>query len=218
MDKYFIIKYRKHPEQIFANCTKIGGNRTSNLLRRGWILVHCATTEVVSSGVGTACSLIAADISGLPGVIQEQLFSELVDGEVQRTLEPALINWSVELRAGGSRLHALWNRSAGDCLPDAVCQAALGVCDRDNTLRAAMHATLTHAARPFLARFTAWERLQAARLHYAPADDQLRAEWARLVDAAPQPGTPLHQVSTNICLRIYTIPLRNMHIIIASLW
>lgn len=60
----------------------------------------------------------------------------------------------------GSRLYALWNRSAGDCLPDALCQAAYGVSDRDNVLRAALGATLQHAPRAFLARWTAWERLQ----------------------------------------------------------
>ncbi|KOB65339.1 Ubiquitin thioesterase trabid [Operophtera brumata] len=96
----------------------------------------------------------------------------------------------------GSRLYALWNRSAGDCLPDAVCQAAYGVFDRDNTLRAALGATLQHAARGFLARWMAWERLQAQRLDYVPEESQLRAEWARLVAAAPEPGTPLHQVRT----------------------
>lgn len=50
------------------------------------------------------------------------------------------------LRAG-SRLFALWNRSRGDCLPDALSQAAYGVFDRNNTLRAALHDTLQHAQR-----------------------------------------------------------------------
>lgn len=46
----------------------------------------------------------------------------------------------------GSRLYALWNRSAGDCLLDSVLQATWGVFDRDNTLRKAMADSLHEAA------------------------------------------------------------------------
>ena len=42
----------------------------------------------------------------------------------------------------GSRLHALWNRSAGDCLLDSVMEATWGVFDRDKTLRRALADTL----------------------------------------------------------------------------
>ena len=39
------------------------------------------------------------------------------------TTTELVINWSVEVTAGlGTRLSALWNRSAGDCLLDAVLQ------------------------------------------------------------------------------------------------
>ena len=56
------------------------------------------------------------------------------------------INWSVEIRSRlGSRLYALWNRSAGDCLLDSVLQATWGVFDRDNTLRRAMAESLHEA-------------------------------------------------------------------------
>lgn len=93
--------------------------------------------------------------------------------------EPPLINWSHELTVtlgtssprprqrlvqlgaalrdgnsgcrvcAGSRLYALWNRSAGDCLPDAVCQAAYGVFDRGNALRQALADSLHHAHRRY---------------------------------------------------------------------
>lgn len=43
-------------------------------------------------------------------------------------------------------------------------------------------------------RWQAWERFQASLLAYAPEEAQLRAEWARLAQAATRPGTPLHQV------------------------
>ncbi|XP_041985157.1 ubiquitin thioesterase trabid-like [Aricia agestis] len=134
---------------------------------------------------------LPAEIEELPAAIQEQLFSELLDREAQAALEADPL-WP-EL-ADGSRLHALWNRSAGDCLPDAVCQAAYGVSDRANVLRAALADTLA-ACRPMYARWAAWERAQAARLHYSPEEAQLRAEWARLAAAAARPGaalSPLH--------------------------
>lgn len=140
---------------------------------------------------------LPAEIEELPAPIQEQLFSELLDRDAQQTLEadPPLINWSIELTMRlGSRLYALWNRSAGDCLPDAVCQAAYGVSDRHNTLRAALAESL-HAARGALyARWSACERAQAARLHYAPDESQLRGEWARLCASAARPGAALAQV------------------------
>lgn len=43
-------------------------------------------------------------------------------------------------------------------------------------------------------RWQAWERFQASLLSYAPEEAQLRAEWARLAQAATRPGTPLHQL------------------------
>jgi len=46
----------------------------------------------------------------------------------------------------GSRLYALWNRTAGDCLLDSVLQASWGVMDRDNTLRRALADSLGEAA------------------------------------------------------------------------
>ncbi|CAF4958170.1 unnamed protein product [Pieris macdunnoughi] len=140
---------------------------------------------------------LPAEIDELPAAIQEQLFAELLDKDAQQTLETdtPLINWSCELTVNlGSRLYALWNRSAGDCLPDALCQAAYGVFDRANVLRAALADTLHHAHRSFYARWQAWERLQASQLQYAPEESQLRAEWSRLLAAAARPGTALHQL------------------------
>lgn len=42
----------------------------------------------------------------------------------------------------GSRLYALWNRSAGDCLLDSAMQATWGVFDRENVLRRALAESL----------------------------------------------------------------------------
>ena len=101
----------------------------------------------------------------MPPGTQEQLYNELMDRDAQKELEEdveghsnfssreskdqslnSAINWSVEIRGRlGSRLYALWNRSAGDCLLDSVLQATWGVFDRDNTLRRAMAESLHEA-------------------------------------------------------------------------
>eukprot|EP00095_Tigriopus_kingsejongensis_P011587 maker-scaffold297_size217559-snap-gene-0.31 protein:Tk11587 transcript:maker-scaffold297_size217559-snap-gene-0.31-mRNA-1 annotation:"ubiquitin thioesterase trabid" len=88
------------------------------------------------------------EIDDLPPATQEQLYSELLDRDVQKELEEDnyIINWSVEVRTRlHSRLYALWNRSAGDCLLDSVLQATWGVLDRDNVLRKAMSDSLHQA-------------------------------------------------------------------------
>lgn len=88
------------------------------------------------------------EIEDLPPATQEQLYSELLDRDAQKELESEadIINWSEEVTVRlGSRLHALWNRSAGDCLLDSVLQATWGVFDRDNALRRAMSDSLHEA-------------------------------------------------------------------------
>ena len=88
------------------------------------------------------------EIEDLPPGTREQLFSELLDRDSQKELESEadIINWSEEVTMRlGSKLHALWNRSAGDCLLDSVLQATWGVFDRDNVLRRAMSDSLHEA-------------------------------------------------------------------------
>ncbi|CAH1641670.1 unnamed protein product [Spodoptera littoralis] len=180
------------PISFFVNVkSSVAAPDLASAIRR-----HIASTVRYKKGgfparyIGEFCTFyLPAEISELPAAIQDQLFSELLDREAQATLEgarPPLLNWR------GSRLYALWNRSAGDCLPDALCQAAWGVADRHNTLRAALADAL--AQRGLYARWAAWERAQAARLQYAPSEAQLRAEWARLAAAAARPGQALHQL------------------------
>ena len=69
--------------------------------------------------------------------------------------EEHVINWSVEMTdVLGSRLYALWNRTAGDCLLDSVLQASWGVMDRDNTLRRALADSLGEAAFTYVPGWT----------------------------------------------------------------
>lgn len=95
--------------------------------------------------------LFIYQVEDLPSSVQEQMLEELLDREAQQQLEgsdgePPALNWSLEITERlGSRLHALWNRSAGDCLLDSVMQATWGVFDRDNTLRRALADSLQQA-------------------------------------------------------------------------
>ena len=79
--------------------------------------------------------------------------------------------------------------------------------DRANTLRAALGDALGAGARPLYARWAAWERAQAARLHYAPDEPQLRNEWARLTAAAARPGAALHQLHVFALAHVLRRPL-----------
>jgi len=137
------------------------------------------------------------EIEDLPPAIQEQLYSELMDRDAQKELEEeaAIINWSEEVRVRlGSRLHALWNRSAGDCLLDSVLQATWGVFDRENTLRRAMADTLHEAGHLFYPRWRDWEMQQALELDYTLDEAQFAEDWSGLLTLASQPGSSLEQL------------------------
>jgi len=136
------------------------------------------------------------EVEDLPRAVQQQLLDELLDREAQAELETELvINWSAEVTQGlGSRLSALWNRSAGDCLLDAVLQASWGVFDRDNTLRRAIADSLQEAGHIFYPRWKEWEMRQAQELDFTLAESQWAEEWAALLALASQPGESLEQL------------------------
>ena len=104
-----------------------------------------------------------------------------------------LFHFKVRKRLG-SRLSALWNRSAGDCLLDSVLQATWSVFDRDNTLRKAMSDSLHEAGHLFFPRWKEWETRQALELDFTLHESQLAEEWAALLQLASQPGSSLEQV------------------------
>lgn len=140
---------------------------------------------------------LPAEVDELPGPVQEQLFTELLDKDAQEQLEsdPAVINWSLELTVRlGSRLYALWNRSAGDCLLDSVMQATWGVFDRDNTLRRALAESLNQGGRLFYPRWKEYEATQASLLHFSLEEGQWEEDWTSLLSLASQPGTSLEQL------------------------
>jgi len=87
---------------------------------------------------------LISEIEDLTPQVQETLFDEVLDRDVQKELEAGrIINWSVEVCDQlNSRLYALWNRSAGDCLLDSVLQSTWGIFDRENHLRRALSDSL----------------------------------------------------------------------------
>ncbi|CAG5132404.1 unnamed protein product, partial [Candidula unifasciata] len=140
---------------------------------------------------------LPADIEDLARHIQEQLFDEILDRGVQNELEveEAIINWSIELTERlGSRLYALWNRTAGDCLLDSVLQATWGVFDLDNSLRRALADSLREGAMNFYPRWKEYESMQAESLHFTLDESQWQHDWALLLSLASQPGTSLEQM------------------------
>lgn len=89
-----------------------------------------------------------AEVDDLPSEVQDTLFDEMLDKDVQKELEEGqIINWSVELTDSlNSRLYALWNRSAGDCLLDSVFQTTWGIFDHDGGLRRILSDSLNESS------------------------------------------------------------------------
>lgn len=139
---------------------------------------------------------LPADIEDFSRHIQDQILDEILDKDVQNELEveEAIINWSMELTERlGSRLYALWNRTAGDCLLDSVLQATYGVFDVDNSLRRALADSLRDGAMTFYPRWKEYESMQAESLHFTLDESQWQHDWAILLSLASQPGASLEQ-------------------------
>ncbi|XP_070160682.1 ubiquitin thioesterase trabid [Polyergus mexicanus] len=157
---------------------------------------------------------LPAEVEDLPSIVQEQMLEELLDKEAQQQLEggegePPALNWSLEITERlGSRLHALWNRSAGDCLLDSAMQATWGVFDRDNALRRALADTLQQAGQFFYPRWREYEASQAARmLDFTLEETQWQEDWENLLATAAQPGSALEQLHVFALAHILRRPI-----------
>ncbi|KAL7990534.1 hypothetical protein Chor_013964 [Crotalus horridus] len=134
---------------------------------------------------------LPADIEDLPPTVQEKLFDEVLDRDVQKELEEEspIINWSLELGTRlDSRLYALWNRTAGDCLLDSVLQATWGIYDKDSVLRKALHDSLHDCSHWFYTRWKEWESWysQSFGLHFSLREEQWQEDWAFILSLASQ--------------------------------
>lgn len=157
---------------------------------------------------------LPAEVEDLPTVVQEQMLEELLDREAQQQLEggggePAALNWSLEITERlSSRLHALWNRSAGDCLLDSAMQATWGVFDRDNSLRRALADSLQQAGQFFYPRWREYEASQASRmLPFTLEETQWQDDWENLLTTAAQPGSALQQLHVFALAHILRRPI-----------
>ncbi|GAA6081837.1 ubiquitin thioesterase ZRANB1, partial [Tachysurus ichikawai] len=103
--------------------------------------------------------------------------------------DDAVINWSLELGSRvDSRLYALWNRTAGDCLLDSVLQATWGIYDKDSVLRNTLHDSLHHCSHWFYTRWKEWESWysQSFGLHFSLREEQWQEDWAFILSLASQ--------------------------------
>ncbi|KAJ8934029.1 hypothetical protein NQ318_014200 [Aromia moschata] len=153
---------------------------------------------------------LPAEVDELPTPVQDQLFAELLDKDAQEQLEsdPAVINWSLDITVRlGSRLYALWNRSAGDCLLDSVMQATWGVFDRDNTLRRTLAESLGQGGHVFYPRWKEYESSHASFLQYSLEEGQWEEDWTSLLSLASQPGTSLEQLHVFALAHILRRPI-----------
>ncbi|KAK3595311.1 hypothetical protein CHS0354_004463 [Potamilus streckersoni] len=139
---------------------------------------------------------LPAEIEDLPRDVTVVLFEELLDGDVEKELtEEGIINWNIDLiERLGSRLYALWNRTAGDCLLDSVLQATWGVLDVENMLRQTLSDTLKDTEMSFYPRWKEYESMQANILNYSLDENQWQKDWSMLVNLAAQPGSSLDQL------------------------
>ncbi|CAF0858546.1 unnamed protein product [Didymodactylos carnosus] len=137
---------------------------------------------------------LPAEIGDFHHRIQDQVFEDLLDKNVQQELEVdnSIINWNTDIANRlHSRLYALWNRNNGDCLLDSVLQVCLGVFDTENSLRRAMAESLQNGSAKFFELWREYEQMVAEKHHYRPDDCQLRSEWNLVLSLANQPGESL---------------------------
>ncbi|XP_056153239.1 ubiquitin thioesterase ZRANB1 [Lampris incognitus] len=155
---------------------------------------------------------LPADIEDLPPAVQEKLFDEVLDRDVQKELEEEspIINWSLELGTRlDSRLYALWNRTAGDCLLDSVLQATWGIYDKDSVLRKTLHDSLHDCSHWFYTRWKEWESWysQSFGLHFSLREEQWQEDWAFILSLASQPGASLEQTHIFVLAHILRRPI-----------
>ncbi|XP_051473983.1 ubiquitin thioesterase ZRANB1 [Apus apus] len=155
---------------------------------------------------------LPADIEDLQPTVQEKLFDEVLDRDVQKELEEEspIINWSLELGTRlDSRLYALWNRTAGDCLLDSVLQATWGIYDKDSVLRKALHDSLHDCSHWFYTRWKEWESWysQSFGLHFSLREEQWQEDWAFILSLASQPGASLEQTHIFVLAHILRRPI-----------
>uniref|UniRef100_A0A673CPU9 ubiquitinyl hydrolase 1 n=1 Tax=Sphaeramia orbicularis TaxID=375764 RepID=A0A673CPU9_9TELE len=155
---------------------------------------------------------IAASLHQRKGDFACYFLSDLVTFTLPAELEEEspIINWSLELGTRlDSRLYALWNRTAGDCLLDSVLQATWGIYDKDSVLRKTLHDSLHDCSHWFYTRWKEWESWysQSFGLHFSLREEQWQEDWAFILSLASQPGASLEQTHIFVLAHILRRPI-----------
>ncbi|KAE8590225.1 hypothetical protein XENTR_v10017983 [Xenopus tropicalis] len=155
---------------------------------------------------------IAASVHQRKGDFACYFLTDLVTFTLPAELEEEspIINWSLELGTRlDSRLYALWNRTAGDCLLDSVLQATWGIYDKDSVLRKALHDSLHDCSHWFYSRWKEWESWysQSFGLHFSLREEQWQEDWAFILSLASQPGASLEQTHIFVLAHILRRPI-----------
>nr|XP_042711305.1 ubiquitin thioesterase ZRANB1 isoform X1 [Chrysemys picta bellii] len=155
---------------------------------------------------------IAASLHQRKGDFACYFLTDLVTFTLPAELEEEspIINWSLELGTRlDSRLYALWNRTAGDCLLDSVLQATWGIYDKDSVLRKALHDSLHDCSHWFYTRWKEWESWysQSFGLHFSLREEQWQEDWAFILSLASQPGASLEQTHIFVLAHILRRPI-----------
>ena len=148
-------------------------------------------------------------LQALDNPLQKQLIEDVVDAHVQSELEgEGVINWNSEIVVTlASRLYALNNRAAGDCLLDSVMQTVWGVTDRTNALRKAMALSLFEAESQFFSRWRNYETAFNDRLGLTLDESQWEAQWAQILQLAAAQGSSLEHVHIFVLAHILRRPI-----------
>ncbi|ODN01147.1 Ubiquitin thioesterase trabid [Orchesella cincta] len=152
---------------------------------------------------------LPSEVDDLPSEVQETLFEEILDKDVQKELEDGqIINWSVELTHSlNSRLYALWNRSAGDCLLDSVFQTTWGIFDHDGGLRRVLSESLNESSNMFYQRWKESEVLLAGLLNFSLNETQCMNDFTKLLSIAGKQGSSLEQLHIFVLAHILRRPI-----------
>lgn len=106
-----------------------------------------------------------------------------------------------------SRLYALWNRSAGDCLLDSVFQTTWGIFDHDGGLRRVLYESLSESSNLFYQRWKESELFLAGLLNFSLNETQCMNDFTKLLSLAGKQGSSLEQLHIFVLAHILRRPI-----------
>ena len=150
---------------------------------------------------------VPCEIRSFSDDVRRAILTEIVDVDARQTLEDPrepVINWSPTLQAH-SRLYPLYNGGLGDCLLHSTLQAAAGVEEPVQALRASLCAMMKSAD-----LYPRWRESRAREaLHdgFRADEWQWRKEWADLVRSSSTPKASLEQTHVWVLAHVMRRPI-----------